>query len=57
MPLRDFRLQCGKRFRCVYNYFAYWACDIRLEAILPCDPKHFYPVCIDGKRVAPPEEG
>jgi hypothetical protein len=56
MQLRDVRWQCGERFRYVYNYFADWACDIRLEVILRCDLKRFYPVCIDGKRAAPPEE-
>ena len=34
---------------------AHWQCDIRLEAMLPCDPTRFYPVCIGGKRPAPPE--
>jgi Tc toxin complex TcA C-terminal TcB-binding domain/Plasmid pRiA4b ORF-3-like protein len=51
--LRDVRWQCGKRFRYVYNYFAGWACDIRLEAILACDPTRVYPICIEGQRVAP----
>lgn len=55
-PLRDVRWQCGERFRYVYNYFADWACDIRLEAILPCDPTRVYPICIGGQRAAPPEE-
>ena len=35
----------GERFRYVYNYYAQWQCDIRLEATLPFDPKRFYPVC------------
>ena len=56
MQLRDFRLRCGEGFRYVYNYFADWACDIRLEAVLPCDSTRVYPVCVDGKRAAPPEE-
>jgi hypothetical protein len=56
MPLRDVRWQCGERFRYIYNYFADWACDIRLEAILPCDPTRVYPICIGGQRAAPPEE-
>jgi hypothetical protein len=56
IQLRDVRWRCGERFRYVYNYFAGWACDIRLEAILPCDPTRVYPICIGGQRAAPPEE-
>jgi len=55
--LGTFRLRRGERFRYVYDYGAYWQCDIRLEAILPRDPTRFYPVCIGAKRAAPPEEG
>jgi hypothetical protein len=29
---------------------------IRVEAILPMEPDRFYPVCISGKRAAPPED-
>jgi hypothetical protein len=57
MPLRDVRWRCGECFRYVYNYFAGWAYDIRLEAILPCDPTRVYPICIGGQRAAPPGEG
>jgi Plasmid pRiA4b ORF-3-like protein len=31
------------------------ACTLILEAILPLDSTRFYPVCIGGKRGAPPE--
>jgi hypothetical protein len=55
--LRSFGFQCGERFRYVYNYFAQWECDIRLEAVLPVDPTQYYPVCTGGKRPAPPEDG
>jgi hypothetical protein len=54
--LGTFRLRRGERFRYVYDYGAYWQCDMRLEAILPCDPTRFYPVCISAKRAGPPEE-
>jgi hypothetical protein len=54
--LDTFRLRRGERFRYVYDYGAYWQCDMRLEAVLSCDPTRFYPVCIGGKRAAPPEE-
>ena len=53
--LSQFRLRKGERFRYVYDYYAYWVCDIRLEAILPADPKRSYPVCIGGKNASPSE--
>lgn len=54
--LRDLRLHRGERFRYVYDFGAYWACDLRLEALLPLTPRRGYPVCIGGQRAAPPEE-
>ena len=53
--LSQFRLRKGERFRYVYDYYAYWVCDIRLEAILPVEPKRFYPVCTGGKNASPSE--
>ena len=53
--LDAFGFQQGERFRYVYNYYAHWQCDIRLEATLPFDPRRFYPVCTGGQRPAPPE--
>jgi pRiA4b ORF-3-like protein len=55
VTLHAFGFQQGERFWYVYNYYAQWQCDIRLESTLPCDPKRFYPVCTGGKRPAPPE--
>ena len=54
--LRDLRLHRGERFRYVYDFGAYWACDIRLEALLPLALGRVYPVCIGGKRGAPSED-
>ncbi|HEY7492993.1 MAG TPA: plasmid pRiA4b ORF-3 family protein [Candidatus Tectomicrobia bacterium] len=54
--LRDFCLYRSERFRYVYDFGAYWGCEIRLEALLPLAPRRIYPVCIRGKRVAPPED-
>ena len=54
--LRDFCLHRGERFRYVYDFAAYWECEIRLEALLPLAPRRVYPVCIGGKRAAPPED-
>jgi len=54
--LRDLGLHRGERFRYVYDFGAYWECDIRLEALLPLAPRCIYPVCSGGKRAAPPED-
>jgi Plasmid pRiA4b ORF-3-like protein len=53
--LSAFGLHQGERFLYVYNYWADWQCDIRLEAVLPVEPDRFYPVCTGGQRPAPPE--
>ena len=53
--LSQFQLRKGERFRYVYDYYAYWVCDIRLEATLPVDPKLVYPVCTGGKNASPSE--
>jgi Plasmid pRiA4b ORF-3-like protein len=54
--LHDLRLHRGERFRYVYDFGAYWECDVRLEALLPLAPRRVYPVCTGGKRAAPPED-
>jgi Plasmid pRiA4b ORF-3-like protein len=54
--LRALCLHRGERFRYVYDFGAYWECDIRLEAILPLAPRRVYPVCTGGQRAAPPED-
>jgi hypothetical protein len=54
--LRDLGLHRGERFRYVYDFGAYWECDIRLEAMLPRTSRPMYPACIGGKRAAPPED-
>jgi hypothetical protein len=57
VPLAALRLHRGECFRYVYNFIDHWVCDLRLEAILPLDPRRVYPVCTGGKRAAPPEDG
>ena len=54
--LRDLCLHRGEQFRYVYDFGAYWECDIRLEALLPLGLRRVYPVCLGGKRAAPPED-
>jgi hypothetical protein len=55
VTLSQFQFHKGEKFRYVYDYYAYWACDIRLEATLPVDPKCIYPVCTGGKNASPSE--
>lgn len=56
VQLCDLRLHRGERFRYVYDFGAYWECDIRLEALLPLVPRRAYPVCLGGKGAAPSED-
>jgi Plasmid pRiA4b ORF-3-like protein len=45
MPLAALRLHQGERFSYVYNFIDHWVCDLRLEVIVPLDPRRVYPVC------------
>jgi Plasmid pRiA4b ORF-3-like protein len=56
VQLHDLRLHRGERFRYVYDFGAYWECDIRLEAMQAQTSREVYPVCTGGKRAAPPED-
>src|SRR5690349_22351905 len=55
VPLSRFRLHGGERFRYEYDFRADWKLDLRLERVLPFDPKRALPSCIGGNRAAPPE--
>jgi hypothetical protein len=55
VPLSRFRLHCGERFRYEYDFTADWKLDIRLERVLPFDPKRALLSYIGGSRAAPPE--
>jgi Plasmid pRiA4b ORF-3-like protein len=56
VPLAALHLHRGERLTYVYNFIDHWVCDLRLEAVLPVDPRRGYPVCTGGKRAAPPED-
>jgi hypothetical protein len=56
VPLAALRLHQGERFRYVYNFIDHWVCDLRLEAIVPLDPRRVYLVCTGGTRAASPED-
>jgi Plasmid pRiA4b ORF-3-like protein len=56
VPLGQLRLHQGERFTYVYNFIDHWVCDLRLEAVRPLDSSGHHPVCLGGKRAAPPED-
>jgi hypothetical protein len=53
--LVDLALHRGERFRYRYNFFAFWECGIRLEALLP-DTASSLPSCVAGRNPAPQED-
>ena len=53
--LADLALHRGERFRYCYNFFAYWECDIRLEALLSVTASSL-PSCVAGRNSAPEED-
>src|SRR5690242_4406961 len=56
VPLSRFRLHRGERFRYEYDFTADWQLDLRLERVLPFDPKCALPSCTGGSRAAPTED-
>jgi pRiA4b ORF-3-like protein len=56
VPLGQLRLHQRERFTYVYNFIDHWVCDLRLEAVRPLDASGHHPVCLGGKRAAPPED-
>lgn len=54
--LSAFKLRARERFRYEYDMGDCWQHDIRLERVLPLDPKTTYPVCLDGAGDCPPED-
>jgi len=56
IKLSDLGLRVKEKFFYEYDFNDQWRHLIRVEAILPMEPDRFYPVCISGKRAAPPED-
>lgn len=54
--LADFHFRLGERFLYEYDFGDQWRHQIRLEQFLPFQLGRTYPVCIGGKRSAPPED-
>ncbi|MFA5924433.1 MAG: plasmid pRiA4b ORF-3 family protein [Methylococcaceae bacterium] len=54
--LSAFGFRTRERFIYEYDFGDEWLHEVRIEKRLPLDPKKTYPVCIDGKHAAPPED-
>jgi hypothetical protein len=56
VPLSAFGFRTRGRFLYEYDFGDEWLHEVRIEKRLSLDPKKTYPVCIDGKHAAPPED-
>lgn len=56
VPLSAFGFRTRERFLYEYDFGDEWLHEVRIEKRLSLDPKKTYPVCIDGKHAAPPED-
>jgi hypothetical protein len=54
--LSAFGFRTRERFLYEYDFHDAWLHEVRIEKRLLLDPKLTYPVCIDGKHAAPPED-
>jgi hypothetical protein len=54
--LADFCFRLRERFLYEYDFGDRWQHDVRLERIQSLEPDKIYPICIGGKRGAPPED-
>jgi len=54
--LVDLGLRVSERFVYEYDFTDGWQHDVRVEQILPIESRRHSPVCIGGRRAAPPED-
>ncbi|HJY79587.1 MAG TPA: plasmid pRiA4b ORF-3 family protein [Candidatus Binatia bacterium] len=54
--LANFRLRLRERFLYEYDFNVPWQHDMRVEQIVAADANRTSPMCIGGKRAAPPED-
>ena len=54
--LNGLSLRRLERFVYEYDFGDGWIHDLLLEATLRVDPRKIYPICVAGKRSAPPED-
>ena len=55
VTLADLRLREQERFVYKYNFFDHWQLEIRIEKKCDLETRGQYPMCVGGKRAAPPE--
>ena len=53
--LSHLHLRLKERFLYEYDFGDRWQHEVRLEKVLPLEPRKTYPRCIGGARKAPPE--
>jgi Plasmid pRiA4b ORF-3-like protein len=53
--LKDFHFRLRERFLYKYDLNDQWQHEVRIEQILAVEGSRLYPVCIGGKRAAPPK--
>ena len=56
LRLADFGFRCREWFLYEYDFTAHWVHEVRIEQLLAVESKRKYPVCIGGRRAAPPED-
>jgi hypothetical protein len=56
IPLSEFRLRLGTRFRYEYDLTVPGKHEMRLESRYAADPGSSYPICLDGDGSCPPED-
>ena len=54
--LADFQFRLNERFLYEYDLRDSWQHEVRVERRLAVEPKRTYPVCVGGRRAAPPED-
>jgi hypothetical protein len=54
--LSDFQFRRNERFLYEYDFGDSWQHEVRIERRLEEQPNRAYPVCIGGRRAAPPED-
>jgi hypothetical protein len=54
--LDSFEFRLNERFLYEYDLRDSWQHEVRIERRLTVEPKRTYPVCVGGRRAAPPED-
>lgn len=56
VKLSDFKFRLRERFVYEYDFTDDWQLEVRLEKILPVNPKTTYPICVAVARTTPEED-